>query len=620
MTFLTAFLSFFLCLILTPVIRMNAHKRGWIAKPIKERWHKKPTALTGGVAIYIAFAIPLLYFADFHSMLPHIVTRSQQLSPPSLNAVIFIGMTLIFILGLLDDFLHIKPHTKLIGQFLVASLVAFFGFRLEWFVSMTLDTIITMIWIVGITNAFNLIDNMDGLCAGVGFIAACYLGLLFMPEFPQAAVTALILAGALGGFLVFNFNPASIFMGDCGSLLIGFSLSMLCLFYSGQGAAYKLTSYAVPVMVLMVPILDTTMVTLIRLLSGRKASVGGKDHTSHRLVLMGLTERGAVLFLFGVGVISGLSALFVSRNDPLTSPTVIIPLTISIVLMGIYLSQIRVYPEKEFSLLRGKSYTPILIEITFKRQILLVLLDFGLIAFAYYLSYRLRFDAKTFSIYFKVFLHTLPAVIACKIVAFFTIGIYRGIWRYLSTNDVFVYLKASVLGTVLSFAAIALIYRLEDIPKGIFIIDFLLITGLLLGTRGSFRIYLDATKRGTISGKTVLIYGAGQGGEILLREILNNKRLGIKPVGFIDDDFLKTGKKLLGYPVLGSFKELKEICKKFSVQGVLKSFNHQESDKHDEIGKFCKDHNLFLKQFVIQLNDVDLMDTKNAEKQKIRKN
>ncbi len=611
MIFLTAFLSFFLCLMLTPVIRRIAYKREWIAKPIKERWHKKPTALTGGIAIYIAFAIPLFYFADFRSISSHFVPGFYQFPPSSLNAVMFVGMTLIFILGLLDDFLHINPHTKLVGQFLVASLVAFFGFRLEWFVSMTLDTIITIIWIVGITNAFNLIDNMDGLCVGVGFIAACYLAFLFMPEFPQMAVIALMLAGALGGFLVYNFNPASIFMGDCGSLLIGYNLSMLCLFYSGYGATYTLSSYAVPVMILMVPILDTTMVTLIRLLSGRKASVGGKDHTSHRLVLMGLTEKGAVLFLYGVGVISGFSALFVSKNDPLTSPTVIIPVMISIILMGIYLSQIRVYPEKEFSLLRGKSYTPILIEITFKRQILLVLLDFGLIAFAYYLSYRLRFDTKTFPIYFKVFLHTLPAVIACKIIAFFAIGIYRGIWRYLSTNDVFVYLKASLLGTILSFTAIAFIYKFEDIPKCIFIIDFLLITGLLLGTRGSFRIYLDATKRRTLSGKTVLIYGAGQGGEILLREILNNKRLEIKPVGFIDDDFLKTGKKLLGYPVLGSFRELEEICKKFSVQGLLKSFNHQDSDKHEQIEKFCKDHHLFLKQFAIQLSDVDI-DPKNT--------
>jgi UDP-GlcNAc:undecaprenyl-phosphate/decaprenyl-phosphate GlcNAc-1-phosphate transferase len=606
MTILSAFIAFFLSLLLTPLVRAVALKRGWIAQPRKERWHKKPTALSGGIAIYLAASISLFYFADFKSLIPHLVQGTIHPELPDLAAVIFFGMTFIFILGLLDDFIHIKPHTKLVGQILVASMVTFLGFRLHWFVSITGDTIVTIFWIVGITNAFNLIDNMDGLCAGVGFIAACYLALLFQGTSPEACLLALILAGAIGGFLVYNFNPASIFMGDSGSLLIGFTLSILCLFYSGEQAGNKLAWYAVPVLLLMVPILDTTMVTIIRLLSGRKASVGGKDHTSHRLVLIGLSEKNAVLFLYGVGAISGLSAIYVNLSDTFSSPVVIIPLSISILLMAIYLSQIRVYPEKEFCILRGKAYTPILIELTFKRQILLVILDLCLISFAYYLSYRLRFGSETFPVYFNIFIKSLPAVIACKFIAFFTIGIYRGIWRYLSTNDVFVYLKASFLATILSLGAITYIYRFEDFSKGIFVIDFLLTTGLLLGTRGSFRIFLDTMKRRTKSGKPVIIYGAGQGGEILLREILNNKNLEISPIGFIDDDVLKTGKKLLGYTVLGTFNDLEKLCERHSISGLLKSFNHHTSEKQKIIIQFCKNHNLFLKQFSIRLNDVEM--------------
>jgi UDP-GlcNAc:undecaprenyl-phosphate GlcNAc-1-phosphate transferase len=296
---------------------------------------------------------------------------------------------------------------------------------------------------------------------------------------------------------------------------------------------------------------------------------------------------------------------------------VIIPLAVSILLMGIYLSQIRVYPEKEFSLLRGKVYTPILVELTFKRQILLVILDLCLIAFSYYLSYRLRFGSDRFPVYFNFFLNSLPAVIACKFIAFFAIGIYRGIWRYLSTNDVFVHLKASFLATILSFAIITYIYRLEDFSKSIFVIDFLLTTGLLLGTRGSFRIFLDTMKRRTKSGKPVIIYGAGQGGEILLREILNNKNLDISPIGFIDDDVLKTGKKLLGYTILGTFNDLEKLCEKHSVSGILKSFNHKESKKQKKIIQFCKNHNLFLKQFSIHLSDVEI---ENSETDHGRKN
>jgi len=604
MLYAFSFLSFAICLGLTPAVRYAAIKKGWLAYPVKDRWHTKPTALLGGIAIYLGMAVPLLFIADFSTILPHLIRTSEPFPLPSADAAIWVGMTLLFVLGLLDDFLHIKPHTKLVGQILVASLVTFLGFRLHWFFSLTADTIVTIFWIVGITNAFNLIDNMDGLCAGIGMIAALHLAILFMGmnnEIP--ARTAMMLAAVLAAFLLYNFNPASIFMGDCGSLIIGFALSMLTLCYAESGSA-TLSSYSVPIMILTVPILDTTLVTLIRLLSGRKASVGGKDHTSHRLVITGFSEKGAVLSLYAIGSISGIAALFVSRNDTLTSPAVIIPLVLSVILMSVYLAQLRIYPEKEFSLLRGRSYTPVLMELTYKWQMVMVLLDFCLIAFAYYLSYRLRFDSLSFPIYFKVFLHSLPAVIACKFVAFFTMGIYRGIWQYMSSNDVFVYLRASLVATMLSFTALTFVWRFEDFSKGIFLIDWLLTTGLLLGTRGFFRISLDSMKRKTLAGDSVFIYGAGRGGEILVREILNNSKLNVRPVGFIDDDVLKTGKKLQGFPILGTFQNIGTLFEKQRVKGILISFNHKESADLGAVKSFCKSNNLFLKRFSIELKEV----------------
>ena len=339
-------ISLILCLAMTPAVRLIAIRKGWIAHPTKERWHKKPTAQLGGVAIYISIAIPLLFASDFQSLLPHFLRKSEVLSTPSVGAVIWLGMTLLFALGLLDDFLSIKPQTKLVGQILVASAVTFLGFRLHWFTSHTLDTIVTIGWIVGIINALNLLDNMDGLCAGIGCITAIFLAVLFSGVQFDAMAAAMITAGCLAGFLVYNFNPASIFMGDCGSLIIGFILAMLSLNISETHAANALAYYAIPVLLLLVPIFDTTMVTIIRLLSGRKASVGGKDHASHRLVLMGFSEKRAVLFLYGVTFVSGIAAVFVNQNDTITSPAVIIPIFVAILLMGIYLAQLRVYPEK----------------------------------------------------------------------------------------------------------------------------------------------------------------------------------------------------------------------------------------------------------------------------------
>lgn len=599
-------IAFLLCLMLTPIIRKIAVRKGWMAHPTQERWHKKSTALFGGIAIYLGIAVPTLFLIDFSTLVPQLNLLQNGNVPPSPFGVIWVGATILFILGLLDDIIHIKPHTKLVGQIMVASFVAFLGFRLHWFNSLTLDTMVTIVWIVGITNAFNLLDNMDGLCAGVGLIAALTLALLFFYSVPAYSLLALIIAGALLAFLIFNFNPASIFMGDSGSLLIGFVLSMLALLHSGNGGLNRISLYAVPVMIMMVPILDTTLVTLIRVLSGRKASTGGKDHTSHRLVLMGMSEKGASLFLYGIGAISGLAAIFVDRTDTLTSPVVIIPVGLSILLMGIYLAQLRVYPEKEFSLLRNRAYTPILIELTYKRQLLLVILDFGLIAFAYYLSYRLRFDGAAFSLYFKVFLRSLPAVIALKFLAFFVVGIYRGIWRYMSTSDVYVYMKASSFASLLAIVAVTFIYRFENFSKGIFVIDWFLTTGLLLGTRGSFRLFVDTMKRKTLAGDKVLIYGAGRGGEILLREILNNPSLGIKPIGFIDDDPLKAGKKLQGFPIMGSFTNLDKLLKGQPVKGLLLSFINKDIIHQNKIKRFCQTKDLYLKQFSVCFDEIDL--------------
>ncbi len=603
--FILSLTAFAVCLILTPLVRRLAVTRGWIARPAADRWHKKPTALSGGIAIYLGIAIPLFVISDFHAVsLPH-PSASDTFLIPSFTPVLWIGITVMFLLGLVDDRIRLKPQTKLLGQILAASMVAFLGFRLHWLVSMTLDTLLTIFWIVGITNAFNLLDNMDGLCAGIAAVSAIFLTLIYAGICPELAMASAIIAGACAAFLVYNFNPASIFMGDCGSLMIGFAISMLCLGFSEKFPGNMMASIAVPVMIVMVPISDTTMVTLIRLLSGRKASTGGKDHTSHRLVLLGFSEKNAVLFLYGIGLISGTAALLVSRSDTLSSPSVIIPVTLAILLMGVYLSQLRIYPEKEFSALRDQVFSHILIDLTYKKQLVLVILDFCLVAFSYYLSYRLRFNSTDFGYYFKIFLKSLPAVIICKLLIFYIVGVYRGVWGYLNSNDVVVYIKASVIASFLSVTTVTFIYGFKDFSKAIFVIDCLITTSMVLGSRGFFRLFGDAVKRKTLSGEQVFIYGAGRGGEILLREILYNKKHHVKPIGFIDDDPLKIGKKLQGYPILGAFGNMEDLIQKYPVTTLLVSFIENDIEHHKFLKEFCRMHDLYLKQFSVHIEPID---------------
>jgi UDP-GlcNAc:undecaprenyl-phosphate GlcNAc-1-phosphate transferase len=606
-------LSFGICLAATPLVRAFAHRAGWIDRPKADRWHKKPTALMGGIAIFAGVAASLFWTTDLTIAALFTPLHISSFAPSSpqhahfTGTVLLLGICLVFVLGLVDDLLHIKPQTKLLGQILVASIVTYYGFRLNWTSSLTLDTMLTLVWIVGITNALNLLDNMDGLCAGVAFVAAFVLGLLLMGIEPHLALYAFVLCGALGAFLIFNFNPASIFMGDSGSLVIGFYLSFLALAYSGLAAppAGDFARMAVVVLVMMVPIFDTTLVTTIRLLSGRRASVGGKDHTSHRLVLIGLSEKRAMLFLCGVGAFSGLSAWFVSSSDSFTSPAVIVPVAVSVLLFGIYLAQLRVYPEKEFGVLRDKTFTPVLMELTHKRQLLLVSLDFGLIAFSYYLSYRLRFSGGQFALHFGVFLQSLPAIIACKLAAYFLMGVYRGIWSFLSFNDIWVYIKASVLGSLLSVAVVTYLYRFEDFSKGIFFIDWMIATAFLLGTRGSFRLFRDVMGRGGISGEKVILYGAGRGGEILLREVVNNRSLGIKPVAMVDDDPLKAGKRLQGLTVHPA-EQMQALAEKTGAVGIVLTFREANPGAMERARQICRSQGLFLRRLCVKLDEVEL--------------
>ena len=599
-------ISFILCLLFTPAIIKIAHKRDWLAHPSQNRWHSKPTALFGGIAIFLSIAIPMFWISDLSEIF-NIIHAQNPLSPtsPPLNSVLLISMCFVFVLGLIDDFFQIKPHSKLVGQFIGALFVTYAGYRLNWSSSLTLDTILTIIWIVGMTNAFNLLDNMDGLCAGAGLSASISLAFLFQSHSPHIAMIAFIIAGAMAGFLVYNFNPASIFMGDCGSLTIGFSLSVLVLYYSPQNTTIFIAVYAIPILIFIVPIIDTSLVTVVRILSGRKAYIGGKDHTSHRLVLSGFSERGAVLVLYGIGFISGLAALFVETHDRFTSPVVIIPIFLIVILLAGYLAQVRVYPENEYCLLKGRKFTPFIENLTHKRQIFLVLFDFCIIAFSYYLSYKIRFQGANFSYYFQIFLQSLPPIIGCKIFAFFITGIYKGMFKQISISDVRTLLNGTILSSLFCIVVMTYIYRFEDFSKGIFIIDWFFTTGLVFGVRVSFRIFSDSLQRKKLHGDNILIYGAGRGGEILLREVMNNDQLCYKPVGFIDDNPLLSGKNLMGYPVLGTSEKIAHFIDTHRINGVLISF--QDLDKSNHIKKFiqtCKQSHIYIKQFEIQLKSL----------------
>src|SRR5213595_1447621 len=329
---LVPLVSFALAAALTPIVRSLARRWGFVAKPKTDRWHKRPTEMMGGVAIWLAVITTYL------TLVPH----------TSAGWVVAGATSFLFLVGLVDDWLHIKPYQKLIGQVIGAAIVVNYGLALPWTRSLPVNMVITIFWLIGITNAINLLDNMDGLATGVAAIASCFLAVNFVSvNQPTEAVMMAVFTAALLGFLVYNSQPASIFMGDSGSMFIGFFLASAALVNVSGGRSRSLASVlAVPILVLFIPIFDTTFVTILRKLSGRAASQGGRDHTSHRLVALGMSERHAVWMLYGLAALSGVLALLVQEVKLDVSLALLILLTIGLTLLGVYLAGVKGYDQE----------------------------------------------------------------------------------------------------------------------------------------------------------------------------------------------------------------------------------------------------------------------------------
>ncbi len=578
---------------LTYLVREAAQKFGFIAKPKLDRWHKKPTAVLGGVAIFLATILMYLVF----------VPKSSE------SLVIIAGSSVLFLVGLIDDILHIKPYQKLIGQIIGVAILTGYGLVLTWTDSAILNTAITAFWLIGITNAINLLDNMDGLSAGIAAIAAFSLAIGFgaSGQFSELLFLSVFI-GALIGFLVFNFNPASIFMGDCGSMFVGFLLASSVLLTDAGGRSRGIVSIlAVPALILFVPIFDTTFVTVLRKIWGRKASQGGRDHTSHRLVALGLSERNAVLLLYGLALLAGLISVLVRELQTVQNIAIITLFTVVLTLIGVYLSKVKVYEEQQEELaLQNHAAFAFLLNLSHKRRIFEVVLDAALIALAYYGSYVLIFGDFEASENWTLFVKSLPILIVLKLSAFLVVGVYRGIWRYTSIRDLVTFFKGVSLGSVLSVLALLLLYRFEFFSRSVFIVDGLLLLFALAGSRMAFRVFRQLLPAANVGdGCKVLIYGAGDGGELVLRELKNNPDWNYAPIGFVDDDPLKVGKVIHGLKVYGGNGSLKTICRDKEVEEILLSVRNVSPARLKVVKEICKELDVSLKRAFLKVETVD---------------
>ncbi|HEX7721020.1 MAG TPA: hypothetical protein VF397_02605, partial [Pyrinomonadaceae bacterium] len=468
--------------------------------------------------------------------------------------------------------------------------------------------VITIFWLIGITNAINLLDNMDGLATGIAAIASGFLTLNFIAgNQPTEALMLGAFTAALIGFLIYNSNPASIFMGDSGSMFIGFFLasSSLINLAGGRSRAF-LPVLAVPILVLFIPIFDTTFVTILRKLSGRAASQGGRDHTSHRLVALGLSEKRAVLMLYGLAALSGLLAVTLRELKPDVSIALLAIFTLGLTLLGVYLAGVKGYDEEaEVRAEHDNLLFAFLIDFSYKRRVFEVLLDVILIVLAYWSAYAIKFEPFSNSPAWKLFLRTLPVLVVVRLAAFLAFGVYRGIWRYTSMDDLLAFAKAVAAGSIVSMIIVLFKFRFQGFSRAVFLIDGLVMLLLLAGSRIAFRFFRQVLPSGSAgNGQRVLIYGAGDAGELLLRELLNNRELSYAPVGFMDDDANKHGKLIHGFRVFGGNGLLPKIIHDHHVEQVLISTPRISEERIAEILSECEARNVELRRLSIRLEAI----------------
>lgn len=561
----------------TPFAAMLARRLDLVARPRGDRWHSRATPLLGGAAMamgVVGSTFPLVHV-------------------PFVSAVLVAG-ALAFALGLVDDVRRIAPTTKLVGQILVASTLFFSGVRVELVEFVPLSFLLTVLWVVGLMNALNLIDNMDGLAAGSTAIAAGALAIISYPEAPTAALLALATAGSALGFLAYNRPPARIFMGDAGSQLLGLLLAASALVGTTAGATNVGLTVVGPLLVLALPMFDTALVAVSRRLAGRPVSQGGRDHSSHRLVRLGLDDRAAVLVLYGITAALALVGILIDRAGGVALPAVVL-VVVALGLFGTFLHEVDVYgpttrsaPSDEAPLLRMLG--------TYGRFGFEVGMDACLLTAAYYCAFLIRFDQVAPTAWEHVFAATVPFIAAGQLVALVVSGTYRTLWRYVGLGDALRLAAAVSVGTLVAALAISVVAPL-GYSRGVFLIDALLAAVVLVGSR-SFLLALQQWfgSRPRSGERRVLIVGANARGAAALRLLLSSTEPPHRVVGFLDDDPGKRHRAIAGVRVVGRTADLGAVMARLQADLVVLAIDESDAARVAEIRRQCQERGVRFSQ------------------------
>ena len=558
-----------------------AQRLGLVARPRNDRWHRRPVPLMGGLAIAAGAAVALV--------------PAGHLAPPL--AGLLIGGAACVVLGLLDDLRPFNPQTKLTAQLVIATVAVSFGLRLPVSGIVWLDTLLAIIWLVALSTAVNMLDNMDGLAGGVSCISALAMTALFAASGRMdAALLAAGVGGACAGFLVHNWAPASIFMGDAGSLFLGFMIGGLALAAGTAERPGSMTALVLPVLIALLPIFDTAFVAVHRFVARRPIAQGGIDHMSHRLVAAGFTDRQAVLALYGVSALGAGAALATARIGLADTGIAIVLLAIGLLMLGGFLGRVGGYAAAEAD---GAAPRRMPATSSYGRQAASFAIDLVLVVVAYYAAYRLRFE-QTYAVEQPLFVASLPYVVAAKMVAFAILRTYQGLWRHTSLEAIVRLAQAVVLGGALSVLALIAIFKFHGYSRALFVVDGVLLFLFLSGSRGAARLMAEGLRPRPTGRKPIVIYGAGEAGLMVLREIRSNGALGREAVAFLDDDPALARTDVHGVRVAGGSDRLDEVLRSTTVAEVVVSSTKIAPERLAQIRDVCDAHGVAVVRSVLR--------------------
>jgi UDP-GlcNAc:undecaprenyl-phosphate GlcNAc-1-phosphate transferase len=578
-------IAMLLTIVTTPPLKRMALRLGVTAPPSDDGRHSEATPLLGGVAIVISILIAL---AAVHSLSVGMLAGS-------------IGLLAV---GVIDDVVAFRALPKLLSQIaIVAITLRFVGpFHLapwSW-----LNVFLAGFFLLATINAFNLIDGLDGLATGIGIAVAVACGVIALVH-NQAPLgcNALAVAGALCGFLLYNASPASIFMGDSGALPLGLILGLLALHCGGLSGNSRLSRYVVPMLLMLVPLLDTAIVSVSRMATGKPISRRGLDHSHHKLLALGLAEPVAVgLFWIVTAATSALAvAVVMIPHAPLLATLPMVAGLFGVIaLFMVDLTFDRTSPGVAIAELRGLARA--ILTFSYKRRMAEALLDFALIPAAYFGAFLIRLDFRINDALMASLLHCVPWVLAVTYAAFMVSGVYRGIWRYASVAD----LLRLTIGAVLAGAFLVLLsmnIRIE-LSGSIAVLYVILLANFLVASRFSFRALRRGIALLAVANERVLIVGADELAEAAARYLAVARSRRAKIVGFVDDDAMKLGKLVHGRQVMGSLKDLERILLATNFNELLVAVDSLPREMTLSLWEFANRHHLLVRRFSIRLNDI----------------